>query len=710
MSIPVTCQGCKARLKLPPGCTKKKARCPKCNARLDLSAVLAATAYHPGSVASIGELTIPEIAAPPVVTAKPAKPAKPVAHAKPAAVATKTATLPEKPREREEDPLPYSDVKASKPAATPAKPAPLPLPAAEPLLTLDDDPAPPTETAAPTPVAPPPFRTPAEMTFDSAGLFVGPCEVVLVPHGMFLESVPYRPFLYVPIRTPMSLTGRELAITLPDGRMATVEFTGANSHQIADDAVGFLSGERPMPELTDYRRVPKWLLSLAVIFALGLAVGPLVMSQTTELDFSTGLMIATGFAGVGLLANAAVVLLTRLSVPAKVAVMASIGVLVTGVFLFAATAYLAGRKHEADQVKPEPLPQPPPQPVPKDTPEPPPPVPLNRLLTAQDTAYRDGVFSFEEGADEVTAINLTPDGSTMLAGYKNGATRIWRFDQLALVDPFSAGPKVDGPVNRIHFDAPGNIAYMTSTGGTFAAYWNDPPEAAVKIPGEPFAAFTFPSGERFAAIRGTTLTIRYVPVALVKKPNTKAKGFPAILPKDEILPADVKGTLTSSGPRTTFLAWHPTGKLLGGLPDGSIVSWGAVGPRYETVSRDHKAPVRVWATSPATGDFATGDEKGMVGLWANKSMTPKVFTATSNTGAPVAITHLAFSPTGTYLAVSDSANVVWIWDLNLMRSILRVHRPTPVRALSFGPTEDLILLGNGKTVEMWHLNELAKQP
>ncbi len=723
MSFPVICPACSARLKLPPGCTKKKARCPKCNARVNLIAALDATAYHPDSVASLTDFTVPELSASPSASAKPSKPSSPSPPAKsvarvtgtiasPAKSAGRSSPLPLGEMEHEEDPLPYVDLKPTTRTA-PARPLPLPLPnnaAAEPPLTLDDDPIAPTEIAA-GPVVPPPFRTPALMTFDAAGLFIGPCEVVLVPHGMFLESIPYRPFLYVPIGCPVNVAGREVAITLPDTRAVTIEFVGPSAGQIADDTVAFLTGERPLPNLDDYHRNPKWLLSLALIFALGLAVGPLVLSQTTEFELNTGIMIAAGFAGVGLLANAAVVLLTRMSVPAKVAVMATIGVVVTGVFLFAATAFLAGRKHEAEQVKQEPVPQPLPPPPKPPTPEPTPqPVPSNRLLTAIDTAYRDGLYQFEEGPDDVTAISTTTDGTVMLAGYKNGSTQIWRYDQLALVDPFVKGPKTDGPVTCIRFDGTGAIAYLTSTGGTFAAYWNDPPESPVKIPGEPFAAFTFSTGERFAAIRGNVLTIRYVPVTLVKKPNTKAKGFPVILPKDETLPVDVKGALTNPGQKLTFMAWHPTGKLLGGLPDGSIVSWGAVGPRFDVISREHKAPVRTWAASPSSWDFATGDDKGMVGLWANKSMTPKVFTATSSSGAPVAITNLAFSPSGSHLAVSDSANVVWVWDLNQMRAILRVTRPMPVRALSFGPTDDLILLGNGKAVEMWHLSELAKQP
>jgi hypothetical protein len=45
-----------------------------------------------------------------------------------------------------------------------------------------------------------------------------------------------------------------------------------------------------------------------------------------------------------------------------------------------------------------------------------------------------------------------------------------------------------------------------------------------------------------------------------------------------------------------------------------------------------------------------------------------------------------------------------------MKPVVQVTRPTTVRALAFGPTDDLILLGTGRTFELWHRPELAKQP
>src|SRR5207245_2639283 len=92
-------------------------------------------------------------------------------------------------------------------------------------------------------------------------------------------------------------------------------------------------------------------------------------------------------------------------------------------------------------------------------------------------------------------------------------------------------------------------------------------------------------------------------------------------------------------------------------------------PASSVASRDHKAAVRAWAASPATWDFATGDDKGVVGLWENKAMKPRTFAAATG-----AVTQLAYSPSGSHLAVGDASGCVRVWDLAAERAIVRVSR------------------------------------
>ena len=230
MSVSVTCRACGARLKTPPGSTKPK----------------------PAARSATRGWTWPRARGHrvPPTGAKPAKPTRAKPRRKPpptGARSTTTASAPLPVAEREEDPLPYLDLKPALNGSARQQPPLLPPAKAhdEPPLSLDDDPAP----APPVPEGPPPFRVPARVTADTADLFTGPCDAVLVPHGLFLESVPFRPFLYAPRGSPASLPGRRaLAVSLPDGRTVTVEFLGRNATRVAEDTAAFLANERGVPD------------------------------------------------------------------------------------------------------------------------------------------------------------------------------------------------------------------------------------------------------------------------------------------------------------------------------------------------------------------------------------------------------------------------------------------------------------------------------
>ena len=64
-----------------------------------------------------------------------------------------------------------------------------------------------------------------------------------------------------------------------------------------------------------------------------------------------------------------------------------------------------------------------------------------------------------------------------------------------------------------------------------------------------------------------------------------------------LLPA---GSLPATG-KATFLAWHPTGRLLCGSADGGITTIPSGVPMTPLVSRDHKAAVRIWAAVGGRG-------------------------------------------------------------------------------------------------------------
>ena len=113
--------------------------------------------------------------------------------------------------------------------------------------------------------------------------------------------------------------------------------------------------------------------------------------------------------------------------------------------------------------------------------------------------------------------------------------------------------------------------------------------------------------------------------------------------------------------------------------------------------------MKAWAECVATGDFATGDEAGNVGIWApgGKPSVPEKVLATAVTG-------LSFNPSGTRLAVTDTTGWLVIWDPAAAKALHRRKLPTAVKAMAFGPGEDVIALAAGRTVEVWWIPELIK--
>ncbi|MBY0459623.1 MAG: hypothetical protein K2V38_20075, partial [Gemmataceae bacterium] len=263
------------------------------------------------------------------------------------------------------------------------------------------------------------------------------------------------------------------------------------------------------------------------------------------------------------------------------------------------------------------------------------------------------------------------------------------------------GPKADGAVTRAQFDTSGQfLTVITPTGATLAPR-NGTSASPAKINGQFVAVAPELANERFryAAVRGNTIAHRLLPTAFVANPP-KAKGFAFPGVKDEVTPLGV----TADPPRPanlTFLAWGPGARLFAGAPDGTITTWSAA-MKPEPASREHKAAVRAWAHS-AAGDLLTGDDKGQVALWPTKGGKP---TADAVFTVPVAA--LAFAPSGAKFAAADNTGWLAVVESSTLKVLQRKKLPASVKALTFGPKDDVLLLGNGKTVEVWALAELMK--
>jgi hypothetical protein len=239
----------------------------------------------------------------------------------------------------------------------------------------------------------------------------------------------------------------------------------------------------------------------------------------------------------------------------------------------------------------------------------------------------------------------------------------------------------------------------------------------VKIPGTLVAVAPEPEGDRirYTAIRGNTMQHRTLAATFIQTPLVPKTGKPGpyIIPRptlrkggggdEAIPPGNANDPRSPTNP--TFLAWTPANKLFAGLPDGTIANWSAT-MRPEPQHRDHKAPVKAWATCVATGHFATADDKGHLAIWSAKGGKPAMDSVLST-----AITGLSFNPSGSRLVIADSTGWLVIWDVAAGKAIHRVKLSGGriVKAMAFGPGDDIILLASGKTVEVWTIAELIRQ-
>lgn len=444
---------------------------------------------------------------------------------------------------------------------------------------------------------------------------------------------------------------------------------------------------------------PLWLVVTAGAVALGQWAGPVAVGRAAGLNPGVGLLVGGLLAAAALAANAAIAYAGRLPVPVRVALMAGVAAALLGCFFYGAR--LAGWDRRA--APPEPAPQLPEQPpvTPTAPPPGPPPVPSpKRPPSHVDLAYKHGMSRLEDGPAAVTALAVAPLDVAVVVGYADGTTAVWPLDQPSFTPPW-AGPRGDGAVRRFQFDDTGTLAFLTCDNGLVVAPLMKPPAAPLKIPGERPVVFTEPYRDRFAAVRNGRLTVRLIPTDVARRPPPPPKAtdrFALCVPKMEVLPSGMKPDYPVLDHDPTFVAWHPAGKLLWGAPDGTITAY-PTGPKAEVVTREHKAAVRAWAATDR--DLVTGDDKGMVGYWPDRAAKPAmVWNSTA------AVARFAFATWGREVAVADAAGGLSVWDLGANRRAFEVKRPAPVPALSFGPADDLLLLADGKGVEVWFIPEL----
>jgi len=683
----IPCRVCGRRLKLPYGADPRKARCPSCGTRVEAA-----------------NETPPE-APPPSAASEPVQPAAVKVHF-PAALLS-----PGDPP-KSEVPIPPQPILHPARLLQPAAPEVLSLEDDDTLLSLDDDDEP---ASGAKPTSPEPFQGPfppqrfqARVRSDShpklplAGLL----DVVVTSHGLFLEP-PGSPFLYVPVGTKGEASGpAELTITL-GAREIELRFVNVgNANRLARDVTLLLAGQPILLATSDYHR-PGWLSLLALGLAAAVVVGPIMFAQSRSTSMAVGYAIGGGLAILGLSFNLLLLRFTRFSLESKVLLMGGAAVALTACYAIGAlvyvrtTPYSVVERASSNEITRE------------DAVEKPPAIPFVEYPAAPavppppsylDLATEKGHARIEDGPADVTALALIPGRSTLLASYADGTSRHWALDRPTIED-WRPGPTVEGSVKSIRFGDGGKTAIFAGAQGSVIVPLDSPPLAPLRIAGEILAIAPAKAKERdrMAVLRGNRILVKLLPAGLPQKPTgTAINGFTLLTTKQETQDASYRVDLTPPA-KLTFLAFHPTGLLMGGQPDGSVITWSQKGP-FKVENTTHKSPVRVVLHSPNGTDFALGDDHGLVTLWQNRTLLPTRHAMLTST-----VTALALASSSQRLAAGNAAGQITIHDVKPPAEVGTLKVQGAVKALAFGPDDDSLIVAVGRGIEIHMLDSVIKK-
>jgi WD40 repeat protein len=290
-----------------------------------------------------------------------------------------------------------------------------------------------------------------------------------------------------------------------------------------------------------------------------------------------------------------------------------------------------------------------------------------------------GVLTASSGV--VTALAYNPDGTTLAAGYSDGAIRLWDLASHRLVSATSWGA---APL-ALAFTSGGKELEVADAAA--AGTWNLTDQA--RITAHPFAspaqgdAVAFSPGGQNIATGGADGNVRLWNAAT----------------QQEIGPP-----MSSDAKPVAAVSFSPDGTLVAaGSADGNVQLWDtATQQEAGTALVAGAAVVAALTFSPDGKLLATGGQDGAVRLW--DVATQSQAGTTMATGD--AVSALAFGPGGTTLASAESDGATELWNVathTQTGAALTVQGSAGVSALAFSPAADALATGNGNgSIQLWN--------
>lgn len=215
-----------------------------------------------------------------------------------------------------------------------------------------------------------------------------------------------------------------------------------------------------------------------------------------------------------------------------------------------------------------------------------------------DVATGELVNTFNEHADEVTAIAFHPDGSTLASGSADGTIRLW---DLSSGEPVVVLGGENGWVLALAFTPDGTQLATGTIDGTIQIWDVEKRTKLDTLAGHKdwisSVAYSSTSNHLASASYDDQVFLWDLDDGLARVPTVSADGLPS-------------GIVNS-------IDFHPGGRyLVGGQHDGSLLIWDLLENEMHSHLLGHADAVRSVVFSPLGNYIASGSLDGMVRLWA----------------------------------------------------------------------------------------------
>jgi len=325
------------------------------------------------------------------------------------------------------------------------------------------------------------------------------------------------------------------------------------------------------------------------------------------------------------------------------------------------------------------------------------------LETLQQSRYEVAEINRLVGHNgAVLSIAISPDGSKLATGGRDGSARLWDWEGRILVELKGH----QGVVSFVTFSSDGQVVATAGEDGT-VRLWDLNGQERLKLEVPLSQAQNQAQNQAPNQAQNQTQGNTGVPlVTLDVSPNQRE--FVTGSANGQIQRWDwsgnALGSFTAHKGAVYDLAYSPDGsRLVSGGGDGVAYLWSLEGKRLATLA-GHEAIVSSVSFSPDGQTLATGDYQGQVRLWTSSGAFRRAFTAHTGGGDQSRILALAFSGDSQLLGTSSADGTARLWSMDGRKLNEFQGHQDWIYGLAFNPDQTrLVTAGRDGMARIWDL-------